>query len=61
MERQKYYIVNLNCDNEHYELMLTQQEYQGIMEYYNIMDKMKIADLITPPLTEQEYKQYIEE
>ena len=61
MEKKKYYILNLNCDNDIYEIELTDEEIQGIEKYYDIMDSMKLADTISPPLTEEEYQKYKDE
>ena len=59
MEKKKYYILNLNCDNDIYEIELTDEEIQGIEKYYDIMDSMKLADTISPPLTKEEYQKYV--
>ena len=56
MEKKKYYILNLNCEEDFYEIELTDEEMQGIEKYYNIMDLMGIADMISIPLTEEEYQ-----
>lgn len=56
MEKKKYYVINLNCEEDIYEIELTDEELKGIEKYYDIMDSMKIADMISFPLTEKKYK-----
>ena len=57
MKKKKYYIINPNCDNDIYEIELTEEEYNGISKYYDIMDSMKVADMISIPLTEKAYQE----
>jgi hypothetical protein len=61
MEKKKYYVLNENCDNDIYEIELTDEEFQGIEKYYDIMDSIKVADMISLPLTEEEYQERLEE
>lgn len=61
MEKKKYYVLNYNCDNDIYEIELTDEEFQGIEKYYDIMDSMKVADMISFPLTEEEYQERLKE
>jgi hypothetical protein len=61
MEKKKYYVLNENCDNDIYEIELTDEEFQGIEKYYDIMNSIKVADMISLPLTEKEYQERLEE
>ena len=57
MEKKKYYVINSNCDEDIYEIELTDEELEGIRKYYDIMDCMAVADMISFPLTEQVYQE----
>lgn len=61
MEKKKYYVVNENCNDDIYEIELTEEEYNGISKYYDIMDSMRVADMISIPLTEEEYQERLDE
>ena len=57
----KYYIVSYVCDDEHYEIFLTDIGYNAIIEYYNILDSMAMAQEFSKPLTEEEYLEFLRE
>ena len=58
MEQRKMYIVqNYNCD-EHYEIMLTEKEYNAVMRYYDIIDNMGISNECSPPIDKEKWKNY---
>ena len=61
MEKKKYYVLNENCDNDVYEIELTEEEYNGISKYYDIMDSMKVANEISMPLSEEIYQERLRE
>ena len=61
MGKKKYYVLNENCNNDIYEIELTEEEYKGIYKYYDIMDSMKVADMISLPMTEEEYQERLKE
>ena len=61
MKKKKYYVINLNCDEDTYEIKLTDKELEGIRKYYDIMDSMAVADMISFPLTEEEYQERLKE
>ena len=61
MTKKKYYVINLNCDKDIYEIELTDEEYNGISKYYDIMDSMKVADSISIPLSEEVYQERLKE
>ena len=53
MEQRKMYIVqNYNCD-EHYEIMLTEKEYNAVMRYYSIIDDMGASNEYSPPIEKE--------
>ena len=52
-----YYIINPNCDEDIYEIELTDEELEGINKYYDIMDCMAVDDMISFPLTEKEFQE----
>lgn len=57
MEKRKIYIVqNYNCDDEHYEIMLTQKECNAIMQYYDIIDSMGASNEFSPPIEKEEWE-----
>ena len=60
-EYKKYYIINYACDDEHYELYLTDKGYNAVIEYYSIIDCMAMANEFSKPLTEEEYLEYLKE
>ena len=55
---EKYFVVNLECEDEHYEIMLTPQQLNAVNDYYNILDKIGVAQSFTRPLTEKVFKKY---
>lgn len=57
----KYFVVNLECDDEHYEIMLNPQQLNAVNEYYNILDSIGVTQSFTRPLTEKEFQEIIEE
>ena len=57
----KYYIVSYVCDDEHYEIYLTDKGYNAVIEYYSIIDCMAMANEFSKPLTEEEYLAYLQE
>ena len=61
MEKKKYYVLNYNCDNDVYEIELTEEEYNGIYKYYQIMDDMRVANEISIPLSEEIYQERLKE
>ena len=61
MEKKKYYVLNYNCDNDVYEIELTEEEYNGIYKYYQIMDDMRVASEISIPLSEEIYQERLKE
>lgn len=61
MEKKKYYVLNENCDYDIYEIELTDEEYNGICKYYEIMDNMRVASEISIPLNEEAYQERLKE
>ena len=61
MEKKKYYVLNYNCDNDVYEIELTEEEYNGVYKYYQIMDDMRVASEISIPLSEEIYQERLKE
>ena len=61
MEKKKYYVLNENCYEDIYEIELTDEEFQGIEKYYDIMDRMKVANEISIPLSEEIYQERLKE
>lgn len=61
MEKKKYYVLNYNCDNDIYEIELTEEEFNGIYKYYQIMDDMRVASEISIPLSEEVYQERLKE
>ena len=61
MEKKKYYVLNYNCDNDVHEIELTEEEYNGIYKYYQIMDDMRVANEISIPLSEEIYQERLRE
>ena len=57
MKKKMYYVINPNCDEDIYEIELTDEELKGIDKYYDIMDRMAIDDMISFPLTEKEFQE----
>lgn len=60
-KKKKYYVLNYNCDNDIYEIELTEEEYNGISKYYQIMDDMRVASEISIPLSEEVYQERLKE
>lgn len=58
---EKYFVINLECDDEHYEIMLSPQQLNAVNEYYNILDNIGVAQSFTRPLTKKEFQEIIEE
>ena len=56
----KYHIVSYVCDDEHYELYLTDKGYNAVLEYYSIIDCMAMANEFSKPLTEEEYLEFLQ-
>ena len=44
-----------------YEIELTEEEYNGIYKYYQIMDDMRVANEISIPLSEEVYQERLKE
>jgi hypothetical protein len=57
---EKYFVVNLECDDEHYEIMLSPQQLNAVNDYYNILDNIGVAQSFTRPLTKKEFQEIIE-
>ena len=57
----KYHIVSYVCDDEHYEIFLTDKGYNAILGYYSILDKMAMANEFSKPLTEEEFLEFLRE
>lgn len=55
---EKYFVVNLECEDEYYEIMLTPQQLNAVNDYYNILDNIGVAQSFTRPLTEKVFKKY---
>lgn len=59
MEQRKIYIVqNYNCDDEHYEIILTEREYNAVMRYYDIIDNMGASNEYSPPIEKEKWEEY---
>ena len=58
---EKYYVVNLECDDEYYEIMLSPQQLSAVNQYYDILDNIGVAQSFTRPLTEKEFQEILEE
>ena len=58
MEQRKIYIVQNYNGVEHYEIMLTEREYNAVMQYYNIIDNMGASNEYSPPIEKEKWENY---